>query len=107
MMSRRERSIFVRYHQAFEAVPLPAEGSQSTIIAGLSGYAADMRGLKPALFAVKESFCYQEFVEAERILNRIECWVDERNAENWIPKSSRLRVYGGEEPVRSSGKEES
>lgn len=67
---------------------------------GLSGYAADMRGLRPALFAAKEAFLYSEFDEAERVLNRIECWIDERNAENWIPKSSRLEAYGGEEPVR-------
>lgn len=99
-LSRREYAIYVRSQQALESVPLPAEGTQSTTIAGLSGYAADMRGLKPALFAVKEAFLYREFDEAERILNRIECWIDERKREDWTPKSSRLNVYMGREPVR-------
>jgi hypothetical protein len=51
-MKRKERKALGMIQQVLSGVRLPAGGTQSTTIAGLSGYAKDMRLVLPGIMRV-------------------------------------------------------
>lgn len=99
MMSQRERVVVSRLYRAISGVPLPARGSQSTTITGLSGYALDMEEVLRGCVQVHDAIMDGNLAEAERLLDRIDAWREERKRDDWVSKRTHIDLYGTTEAL--------
>jgi hypothetical protein len=93
-MQKKERQRIGRLYDLIDAVPFPASGTKSTTIAGLGGYAEDMRQFTPAIKAVllgimaldcgnKELIEDEDYKNPDEMLTAMELWVNLRSSQQW------------------------
>lgn len=96
-MKQVERELLSEFMGMIDKVPFPASGSQSTTVAGLAGYAADMEQWTPACKRFMYALLVQDFdSEGENpkvILETMKGWLRLRDEIGWqFPTGSKYNV---------------
>jgi hypothetical protein len=103
-MKRAQRQRIDRLYNLIERVPFPASGTKTTAIAGLSGYAEDMRQFIPAirevLFAMMAIDCGnpeliedEDYKNPDEMLAAIEAWVALRASQQWAGQPREIKQF--------------
>lgn len=88
--TRKQMKAVGTIYDLVSAVPLPADGSQSTTIKAIATYAADMKRFRPMLkrlvSALMDANCGAEmegFDTFDEVLAEINDWLEQRTKDNW------------------------